>query len=102
MKVSEYIDYLATGECSKLAISSVGDMSANPSPAPTAVQTVNQNKFINYVNLANLALHKRFHLVTKTYEMDQPSDGEEYALPSDFLDACLNFKLSKSILSWIL
>ena len=85
MKVSEYIDYLATGECSKLAIASVGDMSANPSPAPTAVQTINQNKFINYVNLANLALHKRFHLMTKTYEMDQPSDGEEYALPSDFL-----------------
>ena len=85
MKVSEYIDYLATGECSKLAISSVGDMSANPSPAPTAVQTVNQNKFINYVNLANLALHKRFHLVVKTYEMDNPLDGEEFNLPSDFL-----------------
>ena len=28
MKVSEYVDYLATGECSKLAIASVGDMSA--------------------------------------------------------------------------
>ena len=47
MKVSEYIDYLITGECSKLAIASVGDMSANPSPVPTAVQLVNQNKFIN-------------------------------------------------------
>ena len=85
MKVSEYIDYLATGECSKLAIASVGDMSANPSPAPTAVQLVNQSKFINYVNLANLALHKRFHLMIKTYEMDNPSDGEEFNLPSDFL-----------------
>ncbi|SVB83747.1 uncharacterized protein METZ01_LOCUS236601, partial [marine metagenome] len=48
MKVSEYIDYLTTGECSKLAISSVGDMSSNPDPVPSAVQTVNQNKFINY------------------------------------------------------
>tara|TARA_Y100001949_G_scaffold118554_1_gene100719 strand:+ start:878 stop:1558 length:681 start_codon:yes stop_codon:yes gene_type:complete len=85
MKVSEYIDYLTTGECSKLAIASVGDMSANPSPAPTAVQTVNQNKFINYVNLANLALHKRFHLLMKTLEMDNPLDGEEFTLPSDFL-----------------
>ena len=85
MKVSEYIDYLSTGECSKLAIASVGDMSANPSPAPTAVQTINQNKFINYVNLANLALHKRFHLMIKTYEMDNPLDGEEFTLPSDFL-----------------
>tara|TARA_B100001245_G_C22856853_1_gene411922 strand:+ start:244 stop:975 length:732 start_codon:yes stop_codon:yes gene_type:complete len=85
MKVSEYIDYLITGECSKLAIASVGDMSANPSPAPTAVQLVNQNKFINYINLANLALHKRFHLLLKTYEMDNPLNGEEFALPSDFL-----------------
>jgi len=85
MKVSEYIDYLITGECSKLAIASVGDMSSNPSPVPTAVQLVNQNKFINYVNLSNLALHKRFHLVTKTYEMDNPLDGEEYTLPSNFL-----------------
>ena len=85
MKVSEYIDYLTTGECSKLAIASVGDMSANPSPAPTAVQLVNQGKFLNYVNLANLALHKRFHLMIKTYEMDNPLDGEEFTLPSDFL-----------------
>ncbi len=85
MKVSEYIDYLVTGECSKLAIASVGDMSANPSPAPTAVQLVNQGKFLNYVNLANLALHKRFHLMKKTLEMDNPLDGEEFSLPSDFL-----------------
>ncbi len=85
MKVSEYIDYLITGECSKLAIASVGDMTANPSPAPSAVQTANQNKFINYVNLANLALHKRFHLLKKDYAMDNPLDGEEYNLPTDFL-----------------
>ena len=85
MKVSEYVDYLTSGECSKLAIASVGDMSANPSPVPSAVQVVNQKKFINYVNLANLALHKRFHLITKTYEMDNPLNGEEFTLPSDFL-----------------
>ena len=85
MKVSEYIDYLITGECSKLAIANVGDMSANPSPTPTAVQVTNQNKFINYVNLANLALHKRFHLVKKTYELDNPLNEEEFTLPSDFL-----------------
>tara|TARA_R100000687_G_C6412649_1_gene147194 strand:- start:79 stop:759 length:681 start_codon:yes stop_codon:yes gene_type:complete len=85
MKVSEYIDYLTTGECSKLAIANVGDMSANPDPDPTAVQTINQNKFINYVNLANLAVHKRFHLLKKTLEMDNPLDGEEFTLPSDFL-----------------
>ena len=85
MKVSEYIDYLTTGECGKLAISDVGDMSANPSPAPSALQVINQGKFLNYINLANLALHKRFHLVQKTYEMDNPVDGEEFNLPTDFL-----------------
>ena len=85
MKVSEYIDYLVTGECSKLAIANVGDTSANPSPAPTTVQTANQNKFVNFVNLANLALHKRFHLVKKTFELDNPLDGEEFTLPGDFL-----------------
>ena len=85
MKVSEYIDYLVTGECSKLAIANVGDTSANPSPAPTTVQTANQNRFINFINLANLALHKRFHLLKKTFELDNPLDGEEFTLPSDFL-----------------
>ena len=85
MKVSEYIDYLVTGECSKLAVSDVGDTSANPSPAPSTVQTTNQNKLINYINLANLALHKRFHLVKKTYELDNPLNEEEFSLPGDFL-----------------
>lgn len=85
MKVSEYIDYLVTGECSKLAVSDVGDMSANPSPAPSTVQVANQTKFVNYVNLANLALHKRFHLVKRTLELDNPLNEEEFTLPSDFL-----------------
>ena len=80
MKVSEYIDYLITGECSKLAIANVGDMSANPSPSPTTVQTTNQQRFINYVNLANLALHKRFNLIKKTIELDNPLNEEEFTL----------------------
>lgn len=46
MKVSEYVDYLTSGECSKLAIASVGDMSANPSPVPSAVQVVNQKSLL--------------------------------------------------------
>ncbi len=85
MKVSEYIDYLITGECSKLAIANVGDMSANPSPSPTTVQTTNQQRFINYVNLANLALHKRFNLIKKAIELDNPLNEEEFTLPTDFL-----------------
>ena len=83
MKVSEYISYLTSGECAKLAISDVGDMTNGGSP--TAVELVNQGKFINFVNLANLALHKRFHLLQKEFEMDYPTNEEEFALPSDFL-----------------
>ena len=85
MKASEYIDYLAKGECSKLAISDVGDMDINPIVIPTALQLENQKKFLNYVNLANLALHKRFNLVRSTIELDNPLDGEEYTLPDNFL-----------------
>lgn len=85
MRVSEYIEQLISGEVSKLAISDVGDMSLNPTVAPTTIQLANQAKFINYINLANLALHKRFHLVRKTTELDNPLDGEEYALNTDFL-----------------
>lgn len=86
MRASEYIDYLTTGECSKLAIANVGDMSLNPiGDPPSAAQIINQGKFINYINLANLAIHKRFHLLQKTAEFDNPLDGEEYALAEDFL-----------------
>ena len=85
MKASEYINYLVNGETYKLAIQDVGDLSVNPSQSPTALQETNRKKFINYLNLANLAIHKRFHLLQKQYEIDNPANDEEYALPSDFL-----------------
>ena len=85
MKVSEYIDFLRNGEVSKLAIANVGDMAINPVEAPTTVQLANQAKFISYINLANLALHKKFSLLKKEYELDNPLDGEEYNLPDDFM-----------------
>ena len=85
MKASEYINYLVNGETYKLAIQDVGDLAVNPSSSPTALQETNRKKFINYLNLANLAIHKRFHLLQKQYEIDNPANDEEYALPSDFL-----------------
>ena len=85
MKASEYINYLVNGETYKLAIQDVGDLSVNPSQSPTALQETNRKKFINYLNLANLAIHKRFHLLQKQFEIDNPANDEEYALPSDFL-----------------
>ena len=84
MKVSEYIDHLIAGECSKLTFAAVGDMTSNPG-SPTAVQTVNRNKWIKFINLANLAIHKRYHLLRKEFIMDYPVDGEEYNLPANFL-----------------
>jgi hypothetical protein len=84
MKVYEYIDYLIAGECNKLSIASVGDMTTNPG-SPSTVEAANRAKFVHYINLANLALHKRFHLLKKDYEMDNPVDEEEFALPSTFL-----------------
>ena len=85
MKASEYINYLVNGEAYKLAVQDVGDLSVNPSSTPTATQETNRKKFINYLNLANLAIHKRFHLLQKQFEIDNPTNDDEYALPSDFL-----------------
>ncbi|MEA2037053.1 MAG: hypothetical protein U9O94_06065 [Nanoarchaeota archaeon] len=85
MKVSEYIEFLRNGEINTLPISDVGDMSINPITPPTAKQLANQAKCISYINLANLAVHKKFNLLKKEYEIDNPLDGEEYKLPSDFM-----------------
>ena len=85
MKASVLIDYLVGGDCSKLAIADVGDTSVNPDTPPSTLQLANTAKFIKYINLANLAVHKRFHLLQKEIELDNPSDGEEYTLSSDFL-----------------
>lgn len=83
MLVSSIINHLVSGETSNLAIKDVGDVTSTDTP--TAVQAANRLKYISYINLANTALHTRFQLVTKTYEIDDPTDGEEYKLPSDFL-----------------
>jgi len=85
MKASDYINYLVNGETYKLAIQDVGDMAVNPSSTPTALQETNRTKYINYLNLANLAIHKRFHLLQKQYEIDHPINDEDYVLPDDFL-----------------
>ena len=85
MKASEYINYLVNGETYKLAIQDVGDLAVNPATPPSDLQNTNRNKFINYLNLANLAVHKRFHLLQKQYEIDNPANDEEYVLPDDFL-----------------
>ena len=85
MRVSEYIEDLITGEVGKLAIADVGDMSLNPVTPPTEIQLANQKKFISYINQANLAVHKKFGLLQKDFEMDNPIEGEEYKLPDDYM-----------------
>lgn len=83
MKVSEYVDYLVNGDCSKLSFAGVGDMSVGGSP--TTTQIANQAKFLKFINLANLEIHKRFQLLRKSFEMDYPVDEEEFTLPANFL-----------------
>ncbi len=85
MRVSEYINYLVTGDISKLAVSNVGDLSINPITPPTDIQKANQQKIISYLNLANIAIHKKFHLLKKEFELWYPRDGEEFDLPKDFM-----------------
>lgn len=85
MRVSEYITDLVTGEVGKLAIADVGDMSLNPETEPTSLQLKNQAKFLSYINQANLAVHKKFGLIQRDFEIDNPIDGEEYKLPTDFM-----------------
>ena len=63
----------------------MGDLAVNPSSSPSALQETNRKKFINYLNLANLAIHKRFHLLQKQFEIDNPANDEEYILPDNFL-----------------
>jgi len=94
MKVSTYINYLVNGDCSKLNIANVGDMSLNPVQLPSTVQLINQAKFLNFINLANLAIHKKFHLKKREIELDNPLNKEEYTLPSDFLSPIAAYYLS--------
>jgi hypothetical protein len=85
MKASVYINYLISGEIYKLAIKEVGDMALNSTATVTTLHEENRKKFINYLNLANLAIHKRFQLLQKQYEIDNPTNDEDYILPDDFL-----------------
>ena len=85
MRDYEYINYLVKGEISKLAISNVGDLSVNPVVPPNDTQKANQKKIISYLNLANIAIYKKFHLLKKEFELWNPADGEEFSLPKDFM-----------------
>lgn len=85
MKLREYVEYLINGEISKLAIANVGDLSANPLVEPTPLQIANQKKIIGYINLANIALHRKFQLLHKDFELWNPIENEEYDLPKDFM-----------------
>ena len=85
MRISEYINFLVNSEAYQLSSKDVGDMSTNPEEDPTATQLANQQKFLGYINLANLEVHKRFQLIKREHEIDYLVDGDETTLPDDFM-----------------
>lgn len=85
MKVSGYVEFIVAGELQNLAISDVGDLTDEA--LCTEVQLVNQSKFLAYVNMANIELHKRFPIKKQEYPLEDIIDGDTYKLPTDFLYA---------------
>lgn len=82
MKVSEYIEFLINGDIQQLAIANVGDLTVT---ATDSTEINNRDKLRNFINLANIELHKRFGISKKIMELDFALSGEEFKLPDDFM-----------------
>jgi hypothetical protein len=87
MYIKDYIEFLINGEIQSLAVKDVGDLDPNAAVAPTTDQKTNQDKIRTYLNLANIELHKKFNILQKTMLLEYAVDGEEFAIPDDFLHA---------------
>lgn len=87
MYVSDYIEFLVSGEIQSLALKDVGDMDPNAEVEPTSIQLTNRDKIRTYINLANIELHKKFNILQKTMLLEYAVDGEEFEIPDDFLHA---------------
>ena len=81
MYVSDYLSYLTTGEIKQLAISDLGDVT------PTDKQKENKASLINFINLANIELHKRFALISKEMVFTDVKPNSLHSIPTDFLFA---------------
>ena len=81
MYVSDYLSYITSGEIKQLAVSDIG------TTAPTAAQIANKTALINFINLANLELHKKFALISKELVFTDVLPNSSHAIPVDFLFA---------------
>jgi len=81
MYVSDYLSYLTSGEIKQLAISDLGDAT------PTDKQKANKAALINFINLANVELHKRFALISKEMVFTDVKPNSLHSIPTDFLYA---------------
>ena len=81
MYVSDYLSYITSGEIKQLAVSDIG------TTAPTAAQIANKTALINFINLANLELHKKFALIAKELVFTDVTPNSLHAIPVDFLFA---------------
>jgi hypothetical protein len=86
MKAYEYINFLVNSEAFQLAFKDVGDMSLNPTVTPTDEQVANQARFVSFLNLANIEVHKRFSLIKRDTTLDMAVAGAEYSMPTDYLN----------------
>jgi len=81
MYVSDYLAYLTSGEIKQLALSDLGDAT------PTDKQKANKAALINFINLANVELHKRFTLIAKEMVFTDVKPNSLHSIPTDFLFA---------------
>ena len=81
MYVSDYLAYLTAGEIKQLAISDTGDAT------PTDKQKANKAALINFINLANVEIHKRFSLISKEMVFTDVKPNSLHSIPTDFLYA---------------
>ena len=81
MYISDYLSYLTTGEIKQLAISDLGDAT------PTDKQKANKAALINFINLANVEIHKKFALISKEMVFTDVKPNSVHSIPTDFLFA---------------
>jgi hypothetical protein len=81
MYVSDYLSYLTAGEIKQLAVSDLGDAT------PTDKQKENKAALINFINLANVEIHKRFSLIFKEIVFTDVKPNSLHSIPTDFLFA---------------
>jgi hypothetical protein len=82
MYVHEYLEMAASSELAPL---NVGDISFPKGVGADNAQYRNQQRLINYLNAANLEVHKVFQLIQRRLSLCNKPPGCIYKLPLDFM-----------------